>query len=72
MVTILGKFDLVCGTQISNGTHNDGFVLLLISFIANVLQCKARFKSNFKCMYVTMCSLVMSIFSRDYIKTEVD
>ena len=48
------------------------FVLLLKSLIANVLKCKARFKSKFKCMCVAMCSLVMSLFSRDYIKTEID
>ena len=48
------------------------FVLLLKSFIANVLKCKARLKSKFKCMCVTMCFLVMSLFSRDYIKKEID
>ena len=50
----------------------NNFVLLLKSFIANVLKCKARLKSNFKCVCVTLCSLVMSLFSRDYIKTEID
>ena len=37
-----------------------------------MLKFKARSKSNFKCMSVTMCSLVMSLFSRDYIKMEID
>ena len=37
-----------------------------------MLKCKARLKPKFKCMYVTMCSLVMSLFSRDYIKKEID
>ena len=47
------------------------FVLLLKSLIANVLKCKARFKSKFKCV-CTMCSLMMSLFSRDYTKMEID
>ena len=50
----------------------NNFILLLKSFIANVLKYKARLKSKFKCVCVTMCSLVMSLFSRDYIKTEID
>ena len=49
-----------------------GVVLMLNSFIANMLKCKARLKSNFKCVYVTTCSLVMSLFSHDYIKTKID
>ena len=48
------------------------FVPLLKSFIANGLNCKACLKTNFKCMCVAICSLVMSLFSRDYIKTEID
>ena len=36
------------------------FVPLLKSFIANVLECKACLKTNFKCMYVIMCSLVLA------------
>ena len=48
------------------------FVPLLKSFIANMLKFKARLKANFKCVCITMCSLVMSLFLRDYIKTEVD
>ena len=51
---------------------NYGFILLLKSFTDNELKFKARLKTNFKCMCVTMCSLVMSLFSRDYIKTEID
>jgi len=50
----------------------NNFVPLLKSFIANVLKCKALLKTNFKCVCVTMCSLVMSLFLRDYIKTETD
>ena len=52
--------------------NNYNFVPLLKSFIANGLNCKARLKTNFKCVCVAMCSLVMSLFSRDYIKTEID
>ena len=37
-----------------------------------MLKYKARLKRNFKCMCVTMCSLVISLFSRDYIKAEID
>ena len=48
------------------------FEPLLRSFIANVLKCKARLKIKLKCVCVTMCSLVMSPFSRDYMKTEID
>ena len=50
----------------------NNFVPLLNSFIANGLNCKARLKTNFKCVCVAMCSLVMSLFSRDCIKTEID
>ena len=52
-------------------THH-GVVPLLNSFIANVLKCKVRKKTKFKWVCITMCSLVMSLFSRDYIKTEID
>ena len=44
----------------------DNFVMLLKS-IANVLKCKVCFKGNFKCVCITMFSLVMSLFSRDYV-----
>ena len=37
-----------------------------------MLKCKALLKTKFKCVYVTMCSLVMSLFSCDYMKTEID
>ena len=50
----------------------NNFILLLKSFIANVLKCKGRLTINYKCMCVTMCSLGMSLFSRDYIKIEID
>ena len=46
--------------------------MLLNSLIANVFEYKARLNTKFKCMGVTTCSLVMSLFSRDYIKTETD
>ena len=41
-------------------------------FIANVLKCKARLKVKFKCVSITMHSLVMNPFSRDLIKMEID
>ena len=47
-------------------------VPLLKRFIANVLKCKTRLKTKFKCVCVTMRSLVMSPFSRDYMKKEID
>ena len=50
----------------------NNFVPLLKSFIANILKRKAHLKTKFKCVCVTMCSLVMSTFSRDYMKTEID
>ena len=37
-----------------------------------MLKYEARLKTEFKCVYVTTCSLVMSPFSRDYMKTEID
>ena len=43
-------------------------VPLLKSFIANVLKCRACLTTKFNCVCVTMCSLVISPFSRDYIK----
>ena len=45
---------------------------MLKSFIANMLKCKARLKTKFKCVCVTMCSLVISPFSHDYMKMEID
>ena len=48
------------------------FVPLLKSLIANVLKRKPHLITKFKCMCVTMCSLVMSLFSCDHIKMEVD
>ena len=44
-------------------------VSLLKTFIANVLNFKARLKAKFKC--ATMHSFVMSPFSRDCIKMEI-
>ena len=43
-------------------------VPLLKSFIANVLKCTVCLTTKFNCVCVTMCSLVISSFSRDYIK----
>ena len=51
---------------------NMAYVPLLKGFIANVLKNKADLKPNFKCVCVTMCSLVMSLFSHDYIKMKID
>ena len=34
--------------------NNYNFVPLLKNFIANGLNCKARLKTNFKCMYVAI------------------
>ena len=50
---------------------SNNFVPLLKSFIANVLKFKARLKAKFECVCVTVCSLVMSPFSRDYMKMEI-
>ena len=49
--------------------HWLSFVLLIKAFIANALKCKARLKTKFKCVCVTVCSLVMSLFSHDFTKT---
>ena len=48
------------------------FLLLLKSVIADVLQCKAYLKTKLECVRVTVCSLVMSPLSRDYMKAEID
>ena len=45
---------------------------LLKSFIANMLKCKARLKTKFKCVCVTMCFLMIIPFLQDYIKMEID
>ena len=50
----------------------NNFIPLLKSFIANELKYKACLKGNFKCVCVTMRSLVMNLFSRDYIKMEIN
>ena len=44
------------------------FALLFKSFTANVMKCTAHLKAKVKCVSVTMCSLVISPFSRDFIK----
>ena len=33
---------------------------------------KAYLETKFKCLCITMCSLVMSPFSGDFIKTEIE
>ena len=47
---------------------SNNFVPLLKSFIANVQKYKACLKVKFKCVYITMDSLVISPFSCDFIK----
>ena len=42
----------------------------LKSFIANVLKCKAHLQRKFECFFITMCSLLMSPFSRDFTEAE--
>ena len=37
-----------------------------------MLKYKAHLKAKFKCEWITVCSLVMSPFLRDFIKTEID
>ena len=50
----------------------NNFVLLLKKCFANVLKCKPLLKVKFKCVSVTMYSLVMSPYSCDFIKMEID
>ena len=56
---------LVHGVALAIAAENN-FVPLFKSFIADVLKCKARLKVKFKCVFVTMYSVVISSFSRDY------
>ena len=37
-----------------------------------LLKCKALLIATFKCVFVTMWSLVMILFSRNYIKAKID
>ena len=46
------------------------FCTAVKSFSAIMHKCKSRLKSKFKCVCVAMCSLVMSSFSREFIKTK--
>ena len=49
--------------------HSDALLIMTLNAVkANVRKCKACLKAKFKCACVTMCSLVMSLFSCDYIK----
>ena len=50
----------------------NNFVPLLTISFANVLKFKAHLKVKCKCMCVTVCSLVMSPFSHDYMRIEID
>ena len=50
----------------------NNFAPLLKSFNANVLKCTAHLKTKVKFVSVTMCSLVMNLFPRDFIKAEID
>ena len=59
------KRRLVHGVAVATPAWNN-FITLLKSFIAYVLKRKAFLKTKFKCSYVAMCSLVMSLFSRDF------
>ena len=57
--------------------HGVGLIIMaqnnfVPTFITNMLKCKARLKKNFKCVCVTLCSLVITFLSRDYIETEID
>ena len=49
----------------------DKFVLLLKSFTATVLKYTAHLKTKCICVSVTTCSLVMSPFSHDFLKTKI-
>ena len=56
-------------------TGGEAFKRELVHSVA-ALQCrqkvllqKAHLKENFKCIYINMCSLVMTPISRDFIKT---
>ena len=48
-------------------SNNFSFVLLLKTVVTNVLEYTASLNLKFKCVRVAMCSLVMSLFSRDFI-----
>ena len=50
----------------------NNFATTLKSFITNAPKCKACLQTKFKCTSVTMHSLVMSPFSRDFINTDID
>ena len=70
------RFSFKSGSVVQVAKHLkvDWFIVLLNNYglkscIANVLKCKARLKPKFKCVCVTMCSLVMSPFSLDCVKT---
>jgi len=42
-------------------------ILVIIITVLNTLNVATKFK----CVYVTMCSLVINLFSREYIKMEM-
>ena len=39
---------------------------------SGLLQIRSHLKAKFEIVSVTMCYLVMSLFSHDFIKTEID
>ena len=56
---------MVYGIVVAIAAKKD-FVLLLKSFIANMLNYSAHLKTKFKCVYVILYSLVMNPFSCDF------
>ena len=42
-------------------------VTVIIAVITNLLEYKASLSLKFKCVYIAMCFLVMSLFSHDFL-----
>ena len=57
------KAAMLCRLQ----SNNFSFVLLLKSVNINVLEYKASLNLKFKCVCIAMCSLVISLFSHDFL-----
>ena len=51
--------------------HNNNFILLSKTFITKVLEYKAGLNRRIKFACVAMCSLVMSLCSRDLLVTSL-
>ena len=70
------SFKSGCVVRVAKHLKGDWFsvaVLLNYGFVPlYALKCKGRLTGNFKCVCIAMCSLVISLFSRDHIKTEID